>query len=437
MARLARLGMGGILADDMGLGKTLQTLTFIEHHGGRALVVCPSSLVSNWVAEATKWVPGLTVATHLGAARGAVPDVDLVVTSYAILRLDADKFRACEFAIAVLDEAQQIKNPEAQITKTAHGLRARLRFALSGTPVENSLQDLWSIMQFALPHYLGPRKAFLDRFEKPLRQGNDPALARRLARKLKPVVLRRLKSEVATDLPERIEQVRYCDLSPRQERIYRQLLQESRSQIEAADDGRKRLVALTALLRLRQVCCDLRLLPGLEVKDEEAGVKLQELGSLLEEAVAGGHRVLVFSQFVQLLQGVVPLLAAKQWDFCYLDGATRRRAEVVERFQEGQAPVFLISLKAGGVGLNLTGADTVIHLDPWWNPAVEAQAIDRAHRIGQKKVVTSYKLITRGTVEEKILALQDEKKKLMEAALNEGGVLVPGLEEGELLDLFS
>jgi SNF2 family DNA or RNA helicase len=262
-------------------------------------------------------------------------------------------------------------------------------------------------------------------------------LARRLARKLKPVVLRRLKSEVATDLPERIEQVRYCDLSPRQERIYRQLLQESRSQIEAADDGRKRLVALTALLRLRQVCCDLRLLPGLEVKDEEAGVKLQELESLLEEAVAGGHRVLVFSQFVQLLQGVVPLLAAKQWDFCYLDGATRRRAEVVERFQEGQAPVFLISLKAGGVGLNLTGADTVIHLDPWWNPAVEAQAIDRAHRIGQKKVVTSYKLITRGTVEEKILALQDEKKKLMEAALNEGGVLVPGLEEGELLDLFS
>ncbi len=437
MTRLARLGMGGILADDMGLGKTLQTLTFIEHHGGRALVVCPSSLVSNWVAEATKWVPGLTVATHLGVDRGAVPNADLVVTSYAILRIDADKFRACEFEIAVLDEAQQIKNPKARITKAVHGLRARLRFALSGTPVENSLQDLWSIMHFALPHYLGPREAFLDRFEKPLRQGNDPALARRLARKLKPVVLRRLKNEVATDLPERIEQVRYCDLSPRQQTIYRQLLEESRSQIEAADDGRKRLVALTALLRLRQVCCDLRLLPGLEVKDEEAGVKLQELESLLEEAVAGGHRVLVFSQFVQLLQGVVPLLAAKQWDFCYLDGATRKRAEVVERFQEGQAPVFLISLKAGGVGLNLTAADTVIHLDPWWNPAVEAQAIDRAHRIGQKKVVTSYKLITRGTVEEKILALQDEKKKLMEAALGEGGGLVPGLEEGELLDLFS
>jgi superfamily II DNA or RNA helicase len=437
MVKLAQLEMGGILADDMGLGKTLQTLTFIEKQGGKALVVCPSSLVSNWAAEAAQWVPGLKVATHVGSNRKAVPGADLVITSYAILRIDADKFRAHEFEIAVLDEAQQIKNPEAKITKAVHSLRAKHRFALSGTPVENSLQDLWSIMQFALPGYLGPRKAFLERFEKPLRKGDDPALARRLARKLKPVVLRRLKAEVATDLPDRIEQVRYCELAPKQQSIYRQLLQESRSQIDAADDGRKRMVALTALLRLRQACCDLRLLPGLQVADEDAGVKLDELEGLLSEAVAGGHRVLVFSQFVQLLQGVVPLLAVNQWDFCYLDGATRKRAEVVERFQEGNAPVFLISLKAGGVGLNLTSADTVIHLDPWWNPAVEAQATDRAHRIGQKKVVTSYKLITRGTVEEKILSLQEEKKKLMESALDGGGVLVPGLEEDELIGLFS
>ncbi len=437
MYRLSELGMGGVLADDMGLGKTLQTLTFIEKKGGRALVVCPSSLLSNWAAEARKWVPGLTVAQHVGGKRGEIPEADLVITSYAILRIDAEKFQAREFDIAVLDEAQQIKNPEAQISIAAHRLKATHRFALSGTPVENSLQDLWSIMQFSLPGYLGPRKAFMERFEKPLRKGGDPALARRLARRLKPVVLRRLKKEVAKDLPDRIEQVRYCELAPKQQTIYRQLLRESRAQVEAADDGRKRMVALTALLRLRQACCDLRLLPGLKIEDKDAGVKLDELEQLLTEAVAGGHRVLIFSQFVQLLQGVVPILLGNKWDYCYLDGSTKKRGEVVERFQEGDAPVFLISLKAGGVGLNLTAADTVIHLDPWWNPAVEAQATDRAHRIGQKNVVTSYKLITRGTVEEKILALQEEKKKMMEAVLDGGGALVPGLEEEELMGLFS
>jgi SNF2 family DNA or RNA helicase len=437
MYHLSELEMGGVLADDMGLGKTLQTLTFISEKGGEALVVCPSSLVANWAAECAKWVPHLKVALHVGGKRGEIPEADIVITSYAILRIDGEKFQNREFEIAILDEAQQIKNPEAQISKAAHRLNAKHRFALSGTPVENSLQDFWSIMEFALPGYLGPRKPFLDRFEKPLRRGEDPALARRLARKLKPVVLRRLKKEVAQDLPDRIEQVRYCDLAPKQQMIYRQLLQESRSQVEAAEDGRKRMVALTALLRLRQACCDLRLLPGLKVEDKDAGVKLDELEELLTEAIAGGHRVLVFSQFVQLLQGVVPILLGNQWDYCYLDGSTKKRGEVVERFQEGNAPVFLISLKAGGVGLNLTAADTVIHLDPWWNPAVEAQATDRAHRIGQKNVVTSYKLITRGTVEEKILALQEEKKKMMEAVLDGSGALVPGLEEGELLDLFS
>ena len=436
MYRLSELQMGGILADDMGLGKTLQSLTFVQVRGGRALVVCPSSLVSNWAAEIRKWTPELSEAEFVGGKRGEIPEVDILITSYAILRIDAEKFHAQEFEIAILDEAQQIKNPEAQISKAVHQLKAKHRFAVTGTPVENSLQDLWSIMHFALPGYLGPRKAFMERFEKPMRKGGDPALARRLARRLKPVVMRRLKSEVAKDLPERIEQVRYCDLTSKQSGIYRQLLQESRSQVDAAEDGKKRMVALTALLRLRQACCDLRLLPNLKVEDKDAGIKLDELEQMLEEAVAGGHRVLVFSQFVQLLQGVVPMLLERGWDYCYLDGSTEKRGEVVERFQEGSAPVFLISLKAGGVGLNLTAADTVIHLDPWWNPAVEAQATDRAHRIGQKNVVTSYKFITRGTVEEKILALQEEKKQMMEAALDGAGALVPGLEEDELLSLF-
>ena len=436
MYRLSELQMGGVLADDMGLGKTLQSLTFVQVRGGRTLVVCPSSLVSNWAAEIRKWTPELSEAEFVGGKRGEIPEVDILITSYAILRIDAEKFHAQEFEIAILDEAQQIKNPEAQISKAVHQLKAKHRFAVTGTPVENSLQDLWSIMHFALPGYLGPRKAFMDRFEKPMRKGGDPALARRLARRLKPVVMRRLKSEVAKDLPERIEQVRYCDLTSKQSGIYRQLLQESRSQVDAAEDGKKRMVALTALLRLRQACCDLRLLPNLKVEDKDAGIKMDELEQMLEEAVAGGHRVLVFSQFVQLLQGVVPMLLERGWDYCYLDGSTKKRGEVVERFQEGSAPVFLISLKAGGVGLNLTAADTVIHLDPWWNPAVEAQATDRAHRIGQKNVVTSYKFIARGTVEEKILALQEEKKQMMEAAFDGAGALVPGLEEDELLSLF-
>jgi len=436
MYRLSELQMGGILADDMGLGKTLQSLTFVQTRGGRTLVVCPSSLVSNWAAEVCKWTPDLSYAEFVGGKRGEIPEVDILITSYAILRIDAEKFHAQEFEIAILDEAQQIKNPEAQISKVVYQLKARHCFAVTGTPVENSLQDLWSIMHFALPGYLGPRRAFMERFEKPMRKGGDPALARRLARRLKPVVMRRLKSEVAKDLPEHIEQVRYCDLTSKQSGIYRQLLQESRSQVDAAEDGKKRMVALTALLRLRQACCDLRLLPNLKVEDKDAGIKMDELEQMLEEAVAGGHRVLVFSQFVQLLQGVVPMLLERGWDYCYLDGSTKKRGEVVERFQEGSAPVFLISLKAGGVGLNLTAADTVIHLDPWWNPAVEAQATDRAYRIGQRNVVTSYKFIARGTVEEKILALQEEKKQMMETAIDGAGALVPGLEEDELLSLF-
>ena len=429
--------LGGILADDMGLGKTLQTLTFLKERGGRSLVVCPSSLVPNWLAECEKWVPELSVQDFTGPKRGKLTEADITITSYAILRLDIAKLQPEEFISVVLDEAQQIKNPKAKVTLAANRIQAAHRFALSGTPVENSLQDLWSIMNFALPGYLGPQKVFLERFEKPLRQEQgDSALARRLSRKLKPVVLRRLKTEVAKDLPDRIEQVRYCELTPKQKAIYQRILEESRNQVADAKDGKKRMIALTALLRLRQACCDLRLLPGLKIDDQDAGIKLQELEQLLEEAVAGGHRVLVFSQFVQLLQGVVPRLMDRNWGYSYLDGATKRRGEVVKEFQEGKKDVFLISLKAGGVGLNLTAADTVIHLDPWWNPAIMAQATDRAHRIGQKNVVTSYQFITRGTVEEKILALQEEKKRLMDAALNGAPSLVPNLEEDELMGLF-
>ncbi len=432
-------GMGGILADDMGLGKTIQTLALIHSLGGKTLVVCPSSLVFNWIAEAARFLPDLASLALVGPDRDKLrrraKDVSLWVTSYALLRRDEEWYRQQEFDLVILDEAQQIKNPDSQISQIAHRLRGRVRFALTGTPVENSVRDLWSICQFALPGYLGKRQDFSERYEKPLASNDPPAAVRdRLARRLRPVILRRLKQEVATDLPDRLEQVVYCELSSPQQEVYRKLLDESRRTLLDAEGGKKRMLALTALLRLRQTCCDLRLLGLDQYTDEEASIKGEVLGELLDEALEGGHRVLVFSQFVELLQLQVPRLAGQGIDFCYLDGSTRNRGEVVARFQTGTVPVFLISLKAGGVGLNLTAADTVIHVDPWWNPAVEAQATDRAHRIGQSRVVTSYKLITRGTVEEKILALQERKRALTSSLLLDASEARLG--EEELMSLF-
>lgn len=439
MQDLASRGLGGILADDMGLGKTLQTLAFLSSARGSALVVCPSSLVHNWVAEAEKFTPHLEVVAVEGPDRAEVlaknPDADLYVTSYALLRRDEALWEGREFRVVVLDEAQHIKNPEAQVSRAAHRLRGRHRFALTGTPVENSPEDLWSICRFALPGYLGSRERFAERFVKPLTSSDPPPSVReRLSRRLRPVVMRRLKSEVARDLPEKIEQVVRCELSPEQREVYAKLLLESKRSLLEAEGGRKRMLALTALLRLRQACCDLRLLGLKDQPEEQVSAKVEVLGELLDEAVAGGHRVLVFSQFVGMLQILAGELAGKGLSFCYLDGSTKDRAGVVNRFQNGDAPVFLISLKAGGVGLNLTAADTVIHVDPWWNPAVEAQATDRAYRIGQERVVTSYQLIARDTVEEKILSLQQRKRALTESLLSEAGDA--HLSENELMSLF-
>tara|TARA_B100000963_G_scaffold82543_1_gene70328 strand:- start:68 stop:1636 length:1569 start_codon:yes stop_codon:yes gene_type:complete len=439
--KLSEMRMGGVLADDMGLGKTLQSLAFIVARGGPSLVVCPSSLVQNWLEESAKFAPELEAVAIEGPARAETLEkssvADLLVTSYALLRLDIDLYRERNFKVVILDEAQNIKNPEAQVSRAAFQLKAEHRFALTGTPMENSVTDLWSIMNFVLPGYLGDRSRFADRFEKPLARGNEPRLQRRLSRRLRPVVLRRLKEQVAKDLPQKIEQVRYCELSKTQREVYQSLLEEGRRMIAGSEGGQRRMLALTALLRLRQACCDLRLLNLPDVDEQNGSVKMQELSGLLDEAVEGGHRVLVFSQFVQMLQGIVPVLADRGFEFCYLDGQTRNRGDVVRRFQDSAIPVFLISLKAGGVGLNLTGADTVIHVDPWWNPAVEAQATDRAHRIGQKRVVTSYKLIARDTVEEKILALQERKREMITSTLGDGssGGNV-GLDEEEILGLF-
>jgi superfamily II DNA or RNA helicase len=447
---LYRNGSGGILADEMGLGKTVQALAFLSSlaaEGRRPfLIVCPTSLVFNWVAEAQRFTPGLKVLPLHGPGRSAhfaeIPRHDIIITSYALIRRDAELYRECEFEVAVLDEAQHIKNRATQNAQAVKTIRSRCRFVLTGTPMENSVLDLWSIFDFLLPGYLGDARDFRERYELPITREKDAATRTRLARRIRPFLLRRLKRDVVRDLPEKIEQVSFCDLNDAQTELYRQVLEAGRKEITEAVGAqglaKSRMLVFTTLLRLRQICCDLRLL---KLEGEPVAAmsgKLELFGELLEEAIDGGHRVLVFSQFTTLLALIQEHLKAEEIEYCYLDGSTTNRAEVVERFQKtATIPVFLLSLKAGGVGLNLTGADTVIHLDPWWNPAVEDQATDRAHRIGQRRVVTSYKLITRGTVEEKILSLQQRKRELLKGALGDEEALSNLLTWDEITDLIS
>jgi superfamily II DNA or RNA helicase len=448
-------GFGGILADEMGLGKTLQVLALLSALRGvpdRApnLVVCPTSVVFNWVSEAAKFTPALRVlALHRPRRRGlfaAIPQHELVVTSYALLRRDAEQYRGLEFDTVVLDEAQHIKNRQTQNAQSVKGIRSRHRLVLTGTPLENSVLDLWSIFDFLMPGYLGSPQDFRERYELPILGDKDSRAQARLARRLRPFMLRRLKREVAADLPAKLEQVSYCELNNEQRALYQQVLEATRRELvnAVAPNGlaRTRMVVLTALLRLRQICCDLRLLKLEGAPDVAASAlpsgKLELFGELLEEVLDGGHRVLVFSQFTSMLALLREALTAQQIEFCYLDGETSDRGLVVDKFQrDSRIPVFLISLKAGGVGLNLTGADTVIHFDPWWNPAVEAQASDRAHRIGQKRVVTSYKLITRGTVEEKIVNLQTRKRALFQGMLGGEDQLVSSLNWEEIQELLA
>ncbi len=443
---LAQNGFGGILADEMGLGKTLQALAFARTLGGLGpvLIVCPSSLVFNWQAEAARWTPELKVVVLEGPRRveqfAAITGAQLVITSYALLRMDVETHRALQYAAVILDEAQQIKNPDSQNAQAAVALRAKHRFAMTGTPVENSVRDLWSLMHFLMPGYLGTRKEFKERYEGPIGTQPGGPEQQRLVQRIRPFLLRRTKVNVAKELPQKLEQVAWCELSGRQREIYGELAKAARQQLSelagAKDQKQSRMVMLTALLRLRQAACDVRLL-GVdeEFSEEEASAKLELLMELLTEAQEGGHCVLVFSQFVKMLTRIRTRLEAEGVNYCYLDGSSKDRPEQVQRFQTGTVPVFLISLKAGGTGLTLTAADTVIHFDPWWNPAVEAQATDRAHRIGQTKVVTSYKLIARNTVEEKILALQAKKKSMIAATLESEQPMLEGLTMDEIRDL--
>jgi len=432
---LERTSFSGILADEMGLGKTLQTLVWLQmerHHktarGKPSLIVCPTSLVDNWGEEAEKFTPNLRVLRMHGADRHdhweKVAESDLVITSYALLRRDLDQYLKHEFAIAVLDEAQHIKNRTTQNAKAAKKIQSIHKAVLTGTPIENSVADLWSIMDFLMPGYLSNHKVFREHYELPISQGGPEAdLAQmKLRRKLNPFLLRRLKKDVAKDLPDKIQRVAHCTLSKDQHMVYKELLENAKRKIndmvDAQGFNKSRMQILKTLLQLRQTCCHLDLLKLPNLQSEFPSAKMELFFELVDEALDARHRILVFSQFTSMLGILRSELEERGMKYCYLDGATKNRQAMVKEFNTDRSiPIFLISLKAGGSGLNLTGADMVIHYDPWWNPAVEDQATDRAHRIGQKNTVYSVKLITKNSVEEKVLAMQKRKKSVIDATL--------------------
>jgi superfamily II DNA or RNA helicase len=462
---LHEIGSGGVLADDMGLGKTVQTLALLlavkaadekasaaaveakpdaKKRRFKALIVAPTSVVTNWVREIEKFAPSLTHALWHGGDRkertDELEEADVVLTSYALLRRDEELLAKLDLRYAILDEAQNIKNPLSATARAAKRLKADRRLALSGTPIENRLSEIWSIFDFVSPGLLGPLDKFEERYSRPIDAG-DQKSATRLRATIHPFILRRTKSEVAKDLPEKIETDQFCELTGEQSALYAAVLKEVRAQVmgevEKQGMARSHIQILAGLTRLRQAACDPRLL-GLprEFGDEDSG-KLVALRELIQTSVAGGHRVLVFSQFVSMLTLIKRALDEDGVAYEYLDGSTKDRQAKVENFQRDDGPpIFLISLKAGGSGLNLTAADTVIHFDPWWNPAVEDQATDRAHRIGQTKVVTTYRLLAKGTIEEKILELGGKKRELVGAVLTEDAGGAKKLTKSDLEEFF-
>ncbi len=429
-------GFGGVLADDMGLGKTVQLLAALWATwtpGRRSLVVAPTSVLRNWEAEAARFVPGLSVNVYHGPDRRLAP-ADLTLCTYGLLRLDHVELASVEWDVVVLDEAQAIKNPESQVAQAAFGLSASQRLALSGTPMENKLDELWSVLHFVNPGMLGGRRSFRDRFELPMLSGSQRA-AESLRKRIRPFVLRRLKREVAPDLPSRTEMILRCTLSTEERELYRTVSTLSRADVSGMLAGGKTLQVLEVLLRMRQAACHAGLLGAPWAK---SSAKIELLMETLEEVLGEneGHRALIFSQWTSLLDRVEPALNERKIGFLRLDGSTRDRADVVRRFMAPDGPpVFLLSLKAGGTGLNLTAADYVFLLDPWWNPAAEDQATDRAHRIGQERPVVSCRIVAEGTVEEKILELQAQKRALTSAALDEEA-LAARLSRDDLLALF-
>ena len=451
LVHLTHIRLGGILADDMGLGKTLQTLAWLawlkdqnKKDPKPSLVICPASVLHNWRREAERFTPHLKVLLlESGAARHVlrkqIPQHDLIVTNYALLRRDLEELQKFSFRAVILDEAQFIKNPGAQVTQSVKQLKSEHRLALTGTPLENRLLDLWSIVDFVQPNYLGNQEHFLETYEP--KGAENPEMEQRIARrrlsaKLRPLLLRRLKKHVAKDLPDRIEQRRDCQLGEEQRKLYLAELRRSRDQVMqvVAEKGinKSKMHVLAALTRLRQICCHPKL-----VGNDSASGKTETLFELLDALVAEGQKVLVFSQFVQMLELLEKECCEHQITTHILTGQTKDRQEVVNAFQNDPNPaVFLLSLRAAGTGLNLTTASYVVLYDPWWNPAVEAQAIDRSHRIGQTQTVNAYRLISPGTVEEKIWELQQSKAQTISDVLGEEG-FARSLSKTDLEYLFS
>lgn len=451
---LATFKFGGILADQMGLGKTLEMITYLLHRKERegpapSLVIAPTSVTHTWENEIARFAPSLsTLRLQSGADRAQryaeIEDYDVVITSYALARLDAEQLERHRFRTLVLDEAQNAKNPSSQIAKVVRNLHAEHRLALTGTPVENSLRDLWSIFAFVEPGLLGTESSFRRRFELPIADGDERA-THALRSRLEPFVLRRTKEDVARELPERTEQVIDCDLSPLQRRLYRGIAEAARRDVLALigeSDGTLAATVhvLAALTRLRQVCAHPGLILPEYLEDPEASGKFEAFLETVDEILSGGHKVLVFSAFASMLKIMRTALERRQIAYAYLDGATkdRDRQTEVERFMASDGPpVFLCSLKAGGVGLTLTAADYVILYDPWWNPAVESQAIDRTHRIGQTRPVTAYRMVTLGSVEEKIRALAEHKSALSRAVIKADTAVAKSLTKDDLEFLFA
>ena len=453
LCHLAKLKLGGILADDMGLGKTLQTLTWLSWLKANrrknakpkpALVICPASVLHNWRRESEKFTPDMKVLVlESGQARHNlrkfIPENDIVVTNYSILRRDLDDLAKFAFRAVVLDEAQFIKNPGAQVTKSVKQLNADHKLALTGTPIENRMLDLWSIVDFIQPNYLGNQEHFGQTYDLKVAEKEEGAarIARRkLSAKLRPLLLRRIKKQVAKDLPDRIEQRLDCELPEEQRMLYLAELKRSREQVMKAVKqkgiAKSKMHVLAALTRLRQICCH----PGLVGSDTSSG-KMDTLFELVEPLLEEGHKVLIFSQFVRMLQILEKQCEDREIPTFLLTGETKNRQEIVNQFQEDESPsVFLLSLRAAGTGLNLTSASYVVIYDPWWNPAVEAQAIDRTHRIGQTATVNAYKMISPGTVEEKIWDLQQQKAKTVADVLGDDG-FAKSLTQNDLEYLFS
>jgi superfamily II DNA or RNA helicase len=423
--------LGGLLADDMGLGKTLQTLCVLE---SPALVVCPASVLFNWADELQRFRPNLRVNSYHGTNRKLDPAADVTITTYGTMRVDVQALCAIKWDSVVLDEAQSIKNPDSQVARAAYQLPARFRLALTGTPVENRLTDLWSLFHFINRGFLGGLHDFEEQVQKPISEGDREA-ANRLRTRIKPFVLRRMKREVAKELPPRTDVVLRCTLDVDERASYESIRAATQEEIVAAlSAGGNVLAALEALLRLRQACCHRGLLPGIKA---ERSSKLDLLMETLEEALSEGHKALVFSQWTSLLNLVEPYLHERGVKFERLDGSTADRGAVVKRFQDdASVSVMLLSLKAGGTGLNLTAADHVFLLDPWWNPAAEDQAADRAHRIGQDRPVLVHRLIANDSVEERILALQERKRALASVA-TDGGEAALGITRDDLLALLA